>query len=494
MDNLTPDVSNHFIVFIPGYMGSKLRSRNNGKTLWLDFRNLLRDTSNIQTSIDKFLCGLRYPNEDLEPAGIIDQLVYFPPLFKQDHYARFLDAMQKMGYALDTGQAQTIENPTMYTFPYDWRQDNRISARQLGIAIKKWKEKHEGAKVWIVAHSNGGIVARWYIEKEGGKEQIDRLFLLGSPWDGSPKAMQVLFEGPEIFLLKLFNQFNIQNLVRETILSFPSFYQLIPYYVPFLKTTDGKEINPFKDHRWLDTDHQVELLENARQFYIDLETNLSIETLCFFGIKQSTLTGGKVSFDQKGNWSHIDWDETDLGDGTVPLHSAIHEQALEKLPFAVSHGDIYSNSVVLNKLEWEFLGKFSGKLPIQSTKLTQDLIIQFETDSNCYTPDEIINLIVTLRNPISNESIKNAEISVRTEWVQGIPFLSEEPPKNFPFVYFSTTANSSGEFVKSINAPSTPGYYRFIAMIETKNSRPELIKEIILIEPDDFNWYNQEDL
>ena len=489
MDNLTPEVPNHFIVFIPGYMGSKLRSRSNNKILWLDFRNLLQDAPNIQDAIENFLCDLRYPNADLEPAGIIDQVVYIPPLFKQEHYARFFEALQKMGYVLGAGQLQANENPIIYSFAYDWRQDNRISARQLSIAIGKWKEKHAGAKVWIVAHSNGGIVARWYIEKEGGKEHIERLFLLGSPWDGSPEAMQVLLEGPEVFLLKLFNHFNIKTLVRETILSFPSLYQLIPFYVPFLKSKNGDEINPFNDTCWLNTDHQKKLLENAQQFYKELGTELSVDTLCFFGIKKSTLTGGHISIDKEGNWSRIDWDETDLGDGTVPLHSAVHEQATEKLPFAVSHGDIYSNSAVLNKIEWELIGKFSGEIPIQSIKHTQDLIIQFDINSNQYSPEEIINLFVILKNPVSNKTINQAEISVRTEWIQGIPYLSENPPSTFPFVYFPNKANSNGEFIQSITAPSTPGYYRLIAMIETKYSEPETIEEIVLIEPDEENWY-----
>ncbi len=38
----------------------------------------------------------------------------------------------------------------------------------------------------IIAHSMGGLVSRWFIEKEGGNEIVSRLFQLGTPNQGSP--------------------------------------------------------------------------------------------------------------------------------------------------------------------------------------------------------------------------------------------------------------------------------------------------------------------
>jgi pimeloyl-ACP methyl ester carboxylesterase len=38
----------------------------------------------------------------------------------------------------------------------------------------------------IVAHSMGGLVSRWFIEKEGGKDVVSRLLLCGTPNGGSP--------------------------------------------------------------------------------------------------------------------------------------------------------------------------------------------------------------------------------------------------------------------------------------------------------------------
>jgi len=38
----------------------------------------------------------------------------------------------------------------------------------------------------IVAHSMGGLVARWFVEREGGDQIVDRLVMLGTPNAGSP--------------------------------------------------------------------------------------------------------------------------------------------------------------------------------------------------------------------------------------------------------------------------------------------------------------------
>ncbi len=43
-----------------------------------------------------------------------------------------------------------------------------------------------GRELTVVAHSMGGLVARWWIEREGGREQVRRLILLGTPNAGSP--------------------------------------------------------------------------------------------------------------------------------------------------------------------------------------------------------------------------------------------------------------------------------------------------------------------
>ena len=178
----------------------------------------------------------------------------------------------------------------LYTFSYDWRQDIRTSGRQLGEAIERWHVLHDGAPAWIIGHSMGGITARWYIEKEGGKDFVERLFLLASPWNGSPKAMHSLFQGLDLFLRARFDVKKIREQTRHTIASFPSSYQILPHEGSFLRNAAGKEFDPYTHTGWLENDDQRALLEDAIRFNRELGNNLSVETLCLFGRKRPTVS------------------------------------------------------------------------------------------------------------------------------------------------------------------------------------------------------------
>ena len=41
-------------------------------------------------------------------------------------------------------------------------------------------------KIHLLAHGTGGLMARWFIEREGGNKMIQHLFMLGTPNAGSP--------------------------------------------------------------------------------------------------------------------------------------------------------------------------------------------------------------------------------------------------------------------------------------------------------------------
>ena len=78
--------------------------------------------------------------------------------------------------------------PTLFTFPYDWRADNNITARLLKEKIQRVKEISGRDKVDIVAHSMGGLVARSYIEGNDYQNDIDQVVFLGTPHLGSPES------------------------------------------------------------------------------------------------------------------------------------------------------------------------------------------------------------------------------------------------------------------------------------------------------------------
>lgn len=62
----------------------------------------------------------------------------------------------------------------------------RMSEQLSSVAIRLRKEKHlSRSKIFIVAHSAGGLVARYYIQLLGGWHYCDRLVTLGTPHRGT---------------------------------------------------------------------------------------------------------------------------------------------------------------------------------------------------------------------------------------------------------------------------------------------------------------------
>lgn len=49
-------------------------------------------------------------------------------------------------------------------------------------------DKKHGKQLHIIAHSMGGLVSRWFVEREGGNQIIQHLLMLGTPNSGSPWA------------------------------------------------------------------------------------------------------------------------------------------------------------------------------------------------------------------------------------------------------------------------------------------------------------------
>lgn len=63
------------------------------------------------------------------------------------------------------------------------------------VLVGKLKEIHEadGGKVDIIAHSMGGLIARWAIEKKGYAKYVDDLITLGTPHQGNYVSYLLIF-------------------------------------------------------------------------------------------------------------------------------------------------------------------------------------------------------------------------------------------------------------------------------------------------------------
>lgn len=94
-------------------------------------------------------------------------------------YDNLIDTLKANGY---------VDGVDLFTFPYDWRNSNVDTAILLRSKIASVRTLCSCAKVDLVAHSMGGLVARQYIQSPAYASDVDHLIFLGTPHLGSPKA------------------------------------------------------------------------------------------------------------------------------------------------------------------------------------------------------------------------------------------------------------------------------------------------------------------
>lgn len=82
--------------------------------------------------------------------------------------------------------AQYEYDETLFVFAYDWRQSNALTASLLKQKIDEIKQRTGKSKVDIIAHSMGGLVARYYIQSNEYENDVDQVIFLGTPQIGAP--------------------------------------------------------------------------------------------------------------------------------------------------------------------------------------------------------------------------------------------------------------------------------------------------------------------
>ena len=157
-----------------------------------------------------------------------------------DFYGRILDVLEDAGgyeYA-EPGSPQPADGKRYYVFSYDWRQDMLVAVRQLDAFIEQVRADYSDPEleVDVVAHSMGGLITRYFARygtvdvlndndfpvNLDGARKIRRVVLLGTPNLGSATALRTLVRGYKIIL---------GTIPVETVVTFPSTYQLLPHAI-----------------------------------------------------------------------------------------------------------------------------------------------------------------------------------------------------------------------------------------------------------------------
>lgn len=229
------------VILIPGITGSELRHKETNERIW--FRAFKSKSEDIRLPI--FL-DVTKNHDDLVPGDILREakLGIFPVT---DVYGSFIKAMEIRGGYHEEKWDEPSEDgyqDSLYVFPYDWRLDNVQNARLLirKIETLKIKLKKPELKVDIVAHSMGGIIARYaamYGNSDlpaantkpqptwAGATLFDKVILIATPNEGAALALSSLVEGFTISGMRIDMPF-LHDTSKFTLFTLPSVYQLLP--------------------------------------------------------------------------------------------------------------------------------------------------------------------------------------------------------------------------------------------------------------------------
>lgn len=320
------------VVLIPGITGSVLAK--DGKDVWaISPGAALRGVLSRGASITR----LRLQGDDPEADDLGDGVVatrlmpdfhVLPGLdWRIDGYGRF--AQQVCARFGCTPGENYVE------LPYDWRRDNRVAARQLARRahgwLRDWRERSgdDDAKLVLVGHSMGGVVARLYLELWDGWRDTRTLITFGTPYSGSLNALELVANGDR----KGWGPFSID--LGDTLRSFTSVYQLLPSY-RCMQGPEGSWLN-LDEVDWagteVDADRVADSLALHRQVRAAVDARLATgapgyDVRPVVGDFQRTRWAARRVGDRVESRYLRSLDE-EGGDGTVPRVSAVPHELLE---------------------------------------------------------------------------------------------------------------------------------------------------------------------
>lgn len=355
------------IVILPGVLGSVLQK--DGKDLWaVSGQAVWQLLTNTEQTVRNLKLGQDDPEAEslgdgIRATALMQDTHLVPGFWKIDGYTQTMRLITD-NFEVTPGDIYNDSDDkaaNFYQFPYDWRRDNRANARILKKLIDKrlncWRERSGAAdaKVILMAHSMGGLVARYYLEVLKGWQDSRALFTFGTPYRGSLKALNFLANGYKQMFLDL----------TEVMRSLTSTYQLLPIY---------KVININGDyHRIAEVDHLPNIdklrAQDALAFHREIEAAVarhhqdehylrSFTVIPISGTHQptlqsATLLDGKLTASE--TLPTVLQNRADLGDGdgTVPKVSAIpieRSSNLDNFFIAEQHGSLQKQAQVLDNL------------------------------------------------------------------------------------------------------------------------------------------------
>ncbi|MCG7206833.1 lipase/acyltransferase domain-containing protein [Streptomyces arenae] len=319
----------HLVVVVPGIGGSILQT-SRGAARWDQRRRRFLGAATRPERL-----GLD-AHPDLVPVDLMPDITLIGPVVAPGYdglvrklRSRFDDL--RIDVARPGGEPDTRADVLL--FPYDFRRSVRHAAERLRDEVEaRLGGEHASARrrrVIVVAHSMGGLVARYWLGPLGGATDCAALLTLGTPHRGAPKALDVLVNGLAVGPKRLAG-------LTEVLRQWPSAYELLPRYPAVGRSGSGSALAP---HELAEASATLPPgfaahAKAARSVHEDIESVWNYlygepgcpEVTALFGRGHGTLQQALLSpagitvTKQAASWlPNADWH----GDGTVPAISAI---------------------------------------------------------------------------------------------------------------------------------------------------------------------------
>ena len=174
------------------------------------------------------------------PGAIVSRPATLFEAFGHDYYGKILATLTGPGgyrCVPSSALAGAGANADCVMLSWDWRRDLVEAAAELDRVIRSLRALHgdPGLRVDLVAHSAGGLVARYYLrfgvrdvlDRDAPERPIDgasgsavrRAILIGTPNDGSASALQGAIMGTRVGLAMM---------RPELLATMPSLFELFP--------------------------------------------------------------------------------------------------------------------------------------------------------------------------------------------------------------------------------------------------------------------------
>jgi pimeloyl-ACP methyl ester carboxylesterase len=219
------------VVLIPGIMGSRLVDAD-GVERWpgTGWRALLAGRESLALAVDPV--ALEFLEDGLAARGLTDRVA------GRDYYGSIIGVLENAArYEKGVpGQPVIPGRRYYYEFAYDWRRDNLRAVAELDALIEQIRVDHGDSdlQVDIIAHSMGGLIARYYLRYGAtdvldsndfpltyrGEGRVRRVALLGTPNLGSVSSLHAFIVGERV---------GLRRIPPEVMATFPSLYQLFPH-------------------------------------------------------------------------------------------------------------------------------------------------------------------------------------------------------------------------------------------------------------------------